>query len=198
VPFEDLDSLAIASPFPVYRRSHQHITAMNREADQALLDGLERRGFRLTFEPDDTGWQLMYQSRGGAYYFDAGCSSLIVDGRIGLIQYADIERFGPEGAAMKDGSVKPADLILLATGYEGQAPAARRILGDEVGDRMGPIWDFDAEGELQGMWRPTRQQGLWFLAGRLAQCASSRTCSHCGSRRGSWGSPHDRGGCVRR
>ena len=66
---------------------------------------------------------------------------------------------------MKDGSVKQADLIVLATGYEGQAASARRIFGDEVGDRMGPVWGFDEEGELQGMWRPTGQQGLWFLAG---------------------------------
>ena len=48
LPFEDLDLLAISFPFPVYRRSHQRITAMNREADRALLNGLERRGFRLT------------------------------------------------------------------------------------------------------------------------------------------------------
>jgi putative flavoprotein involved in K+ transport len=170
VPFEDLDLLAIASPFPVYRRAHQRITAMNRDADRTLLDGLQQRGFRLTFGPDDTGWQIMYQSRGGGYYFDAGCSQLIVDGRVGLIQYADIERFGPQGAVMKDASVKQADLIVLATGYEGQAAAARRILGDGVGDRIGPVWGFDEEGELQGMWRPTGQQGLWFLAGGLAQC----------------------------
>jgi putative flavoprotein involved in K+ transport len=170
VPFEDLDLLAASFPFAVYRQSHQRITRMNREADRALLEGLQRRGFRLYFGPDDSGWQIMYQQRGGGYYFDAGCSQLIVDGRIGLIQFDDIERFGPDGAVMKDGSVRPADLIVLATGYEGQAAAARRILGDAVADRMGPVWGFDAEGELQGMWRPTGQQGLWFLAGGLAQC----------------------------
>jgi cation diffusion facilitator CzcD-associated flavoprotein CzcO len=168
--FEDLDLLATSFPFPIYRRSHQRITAMNRAADGQLLEGLERRGFRLTSGPDDTGWQIMYQSRGGGYYFDAGCSQMIVDGRIGLIQYADIERFGPQGAVMKDGTIKQADLIVLATGYEGQAAAARRLLGDEVGERIGPVWGFDDEGELHGMWRPTGQQGLWFLAGGLAQC----------------------------
>jgi cation diffusion facilitator CzcD-associated flavoprotein CzcO len=170
VPFEDLDLLAASFPFPLYRRSHQRITAMNREADRALLDGLQRRGFRLSFGPEDTGWQIMYQQRGGGYYFDAGCSQMIVDGRIGLIQWDAIERFGPDGAVMKDGSVNEADLIVLATGYEGQAAAARRLLGDAVADRMGPVWGFDAEGELQGMWRPTGQPGLWFLAGGLAQC----------------------------
>jgi putative flavoprotein involved in K+ transport len=71
---------------------------------------------------------------------------------------------------MKDGSVKPADLIVLATGYEGQGAAARRLFGDAVGDRVGQVWGFDAEGELAGMWRPTGQDGLWFHAGGLAQC----------------------------
>jgi putative flavoprotein involved in K+ transport len=170
IPFDDLDLLAIASPFPVYRRSHQRLTDKNREADWPLLDGLEKRGFRLTFGPEGTGWQIMYQSRGGGYYFDAGCSQLIVDGHVGLIQYADIARFGSEGAVMRDGSLKSADLIVLATGYEGQAAAARRILGDTVGDRMGQVWGWDEEGELHGMWRPTGQQGLWFHAGGLAQC----------------------------
>ncbi|MEJ0017366.1 MAG: NAD(P)/FAD-dependent oxidoreductase [Acetobacteraceae bacterium] len=170
VAFEDLDLLAIASPFPVYRRAHQRITAKNRDADRELLQGLERRGFRLTSGAEGTGWQIMYQTRGGGYYFDAGCSQLVVDGKVGLIQYADIERFGPEGAIMRDGSVRPADLIVLATGYEGQAESARRLLGDAVGDRMGPVWGFDEEGELQGMWRPTGQPGLWFHGGGLAQC----------------------------
>ena len=146
------------------------MTERNRVADRELLEGLERRGFRLTFGEDGTGWQIMYQSRGGGYYFDAGCSEMVIDGRVGLIQFANIERFGPEGAIMKDGSMRPADLIVLATGYEGQAAAARRILGDAVGERIGRVWGFDEEGELHGMWRPTGQEGLWFHAGGLAQC----------------------------
>jgi putative flavoprotein involved in K+ transport len=170
IPFADKDFLATSFPFPVFRRAHQRMTAMTRAADRALLEGLERRGFRLSFGEDGTGWQMAYLSRGGGYYFDAGCSQMIVDGRIGLLQHAEIERFGPEGAVLKDGTTRPADLIVLATGYEGQAAAARRLLGDAVADRAGPVWGFDAEGELNGMWRPTGQPGLWFHAGGLAQC----------------------------
>lgn len=170
IPFEDKDLLATSFPYPVMRKSHQRMAAMNAHADRALLEGLEKRGFRLTQGEDGTGWQIMYQSRGGGYYFDAGCSQMVIDGRVGLMQFADIDRFGPEGAIMKDGSVKPADLIVLATGYEGQAAAARRLFGDAVADRVGKVWGFDAEGELHGMWRPTGQSGLWFHAGGLAQC----------------------------
>lgn len=170
IPFEDLDLLATSFPFPIYKRSHQQMTIRNAEADKELLDGLRKRGFRLTFGPEGEGWQIMYGNRGGGYYFDAGCSQMIVDGKVGLIQFADIARFGPEGAYMKDGTVRKADLIVLATGYEGQKEAVRPILGDAITDRIGSVWGFDAEGELAGMWRPTGQPGLWFLAGGLAQC----------------------------
>jgi putative flavoprotein involved in K+ transport len=170
IAFEDKDLLATSFPSPVTRRVAQRMVAMNRQADAELLAGLEARGFKLNFGRDGTGWQLMYAERGGGYYFDAGCSQMIVDGQVGLMQYADIERFGPDGAIMKDGSVVPADLIVLATGYEGQAAAARRLFGDAVGDRVGKVWGFDEEGELHGMWRPTGQPGLWFHAGGLAQC----------------------------
>jgi putative flavoprotein involved in K+ transport len=170
IPFDDLDLLATSFPFPIYKRAHQQMTIRNAEADKELLDGLKRRGFKLAFGPEGEGWQIMYGNRGGGYYFDAGCSQLIVDGKVGLIQFDDIARFGPEGAYLKDGAVRNADLIVLATGYKGQKEAVRPILGDEITDRIGPVWGFDDEGELAGMWRPTGQPGLWFLAGGLAQC----------------------------
>ncbi len=170
ISFEDCDLLAASFPYPIYSRSHQQLTKKNAEADKVLLEGLKKRGFKLTSGLDGTGWQIMYGNRGGGYYFDAGCSQMIVDGRVGLIQFADIERFCAEGARMKDGTVRAADLIVLATGYEGQKEAIRPILGDAMTDRIGPVWGFDQEGELAGMWRPTGQPGLWFLAGGLAQC----------------------------
>ena len=53
------------------------------EAGQELLDGLERVGFKLDFGEDGTGWQFKYLTRGGGYYFNVGCSDLIVEGEIG-------------------------------------------------------------------------------------------------------------------
>jgi hypothetical protein len=64
----------------------------------------------------------------------------------------------------------PADLIVLATGYKNQQEVVRAYLGDGVADRIGPVWGFDAQGELRNMWTPTAQDGLWFTAGSLAQC----------------------------
>ena len=170
IPFDDCDLLATSFPYPVLQRSYQISTAKGREVDKALLEGLEKRGFRLHFGEDDTGFQMMYLRRGGGYYFNVGCSDLIISGKIDLIQFADIETFVPEGARMRDGSIVPADLLVLATGYLSQQETVRRYLGDAVADRIGPVWGFDDGGELRNMWRRTAQPGLWFTAGSLAQC----------------------------
>jgi putative flavoprotein involved in K+ transport len=170
IPFDDCDLLATSFPYPVLQRSYQMSTAKSREVDKPLLDALAARGFRLHYGEDETGFQMMYLRRGGGYYFNVGCSDLIAAGKIGLLQYEDIERFVPEGARLKDGRVVPADLIVLATGYKNQQDAVRLYLGNEIADRIGPVWGFDDNGELRNMWRRTAQPGLWFTAGSLAQC----------------------------
>ena len=71
---------------------------------------------------------------------------------------------------MRDGRVVPADLLVLATGYQNQQEVVRASLGDAMADRVGPVWGFNDAGELRNMWRPTAQRGLWFIAGSLAQC----------------------------
>jgi putative flavoprotein involved in K+ transport len=170
LPFADCDLLATASPYAVLQRAYQLSTAEMREVDRELLAGLEKRGFKLTFGEDDTGFQMMYLRRGGGYYFNVGCSDMIVDGRVKLLQYDTIDRFEAEGARLKDGSLCEAELVVVATGYANQQDTARRFLGDAIADRIGPVWGFDSDGELANMWRPTAQPGLWFTAGSLAQC----------------------------
>jgi cation diffusion facilitator CzcD-associated flavoprotein CzcO len=170
IPFEDCDLLATSMPYPVLQRSYQISTARGREVDKAILDRLAAKGFRLHFGEDETGFQMMYLRRGGGYYFNVGCSDLIVTGKIGLMQYADIERFVAGGAKLRDGSVVPAELLVLATGYKNQQDTVRAYLGDAIAEAVGPVWGFDDGGELRNMWKRTAQPGLWFTAGSLAQC----------------------------
>lgn len=170
IPMEDCDLLATSMPYPELIRAYQLSTAEMREVDKPLLDGLTKRGFQLDFGEDDTGFQMKYLRRGGGYYFNVGCSDLIVDGTISLIHYADIERFGPKGAQMRNGDIVPADLLVLATGYKNQQDVVRANLNSDVADRIGPVWGYDDGGELRNMWRRTAQPGLWFTAGSLAQC----------------------------
>jgi putative flavoprotein involved in K+ transport len=131
---------------------------------------LRRKGFKLDYGEDGTGWQFKYLTRGGGYYFNVGCSDLVVGGEIGLRQFSDIESFIAEGARMKGGETLAADLIVLATGYKGQQHLVRNLFGDEVADRVGPIWNFGDNQELRNMYVRTAQPGLWFIAGSLAQC----------------------------
>ena len=167
---DDNDLIATSMPLPLARKSHAMVTEQSKKLDQELLDGLARAGFKLDFGEDNTGWQFKYLTRGGGYYFNVGCSDLIVKGEIALKQFADIESFVAEGAVMKDGSTIAADLIVLATGYKRQEELVRKLFGAEVADRVGTIWGFGAEQELRNMYTRTRQPGLWFIAGGLAQC----------------------------
>jgi len=168
---DDRDLINLSVPLALMKTAHREITDRVKEIDKPLLDGLENAGFRLDFGEDGTGWPLKYRTRGGGYYFNIGCSELIADGRIGLIQYADIARFTADGVALKSGDERPAELIVLATGYKNQDHMVRLLFGEAVADRAGPVWNFDPDTqELRNMWMPTGQPGLWFTGGAFSQC----------------------------
>jgi cation diffusion facilitator CzcD-associated flavoprotein CzcO len=169
-PLEDCDLITTSIPLPLARKSHIMLTEQARKLDHALLDALERVGFRLDFGDDGTGWQFKYLTRGGGYYFNVGCSELIVKGEVGLMQFADIDGFVANGARLRGGETVEADLIVLATGYKGQDVLVRKLFGDEVAARVGPIWGFGDTLELRNMFVRTPQPGLWFIAGSFAQC----------------------------
>lgn len=167
---EDNDLIATSMPTPLAKKTHVMLTEQSKELDKELLDGLARVGFKLDFGEAGTGWQFKYLTRGGGYYFNVGCSNLIVEGAIKLKQFDDIETFTSDGARMKDGTTVTADLIVLSTGYKPQDYLVRKLFGDAVADRVGPIWGFGDGFELRNMYARTKQPGLWFIAGSLAQC----------------------------
>jgi cation diffusion facilitator CzcD-associated flavoprotein CzcO len=166
---DDNDLIATSMPLSVAKKSHQAITDRSKELDKDLLDGLRKRGFKLDYGENGTGWQFKYLTRGGGYYFNVGCSDLVISGRIRLAQFSDIDDFVAEGAKLRGGEIIPADLIVLATGYKGQQHLVRKLFGDDVAGRVGPIWDFGGNQELRNMYVRTAQPGLWFIAGSLAQ-----------------------------
>jgi putative flavoprotein involved in K+ transport len=169
-PIEDNDLLAVSLPYPVLVKSYQKSTRGMIENDKELLEGLRSKGFRLNNGGDDnTGFQMSYLRRGGGYCFNVGCSDLIINGEVGLVQYSDIDKFISNGVRKKDGSIIEADLLVTATGYKNQQDTVRHFLGDDVAERIGQVWGFDEGGELRNMWRRTSQPGLWFTAGGLAQ-----------------------------
>ena len=169
-PLEDCDLITSSIPMQLLRKTHRMLTEQGRKLDKKLIDDLAHVGFKIDTE-DQTGWQFKYLQRGGGYYFNVGCSDLLIGRKIALAHFSDIEEFVGEGARMRDGKVIPADLVVLATGYTGPQELVRRLFGDTVADRVGPVWGIDEERqELRNMWMRTGQPGLWFIAGSFAQC----------------------------
>jgi thioredoxin reductase len=167
---DDNDLIAVSMPLKVARKSHALTCQKSADLDKELLDGLRGVGFKLDFGEDNTGWQFKYLTRGGGYYFNVGCSDLVVKGEIALKQFSEIDAFVAEGARMTDGETVAADLIVLATGYKRQEELVRKLFGEAVATRVGTIWGFGEAQELRNMYTRTGQPGLWFIAGGLAQC----------------------------
>ena len=167
---EDCDLIVSSSTPPLIIKAYQSVTKRMLELDKEMIEGLRGIGFKHDVGEDRTGHQMKYFRRGGGYNLDAGSSALMIKGELGLLQYDRIERFTAEGALLKDGSTVPADLIVLATGYFPQVELVRRALGEDMVERIGPVWGIDADGELANMYKRTAQEGLWFIAGGLAQC----------------------------
>jgi putative flavoprotein involved in K+ transport len=167
---EDCDLISLSVAAPTLRRSHQLLTREWYRQDKELLAGLEAAGFCWDYGEDSTGWQMKFLRHGGGFYLNVGCSDLIVERKVKVIQFADIAEFTRDGITFGDGHTLAFDVIVLATGYHTQQALVRKLFGDDVAERIGPIWGFDAEGELRNMWKRTAQPGLWFSAGSFAQC----------------------------
>ena len=168
-PIEDCDLIASSATPPMIIEAYKMAVQRMVELDHDMIEGLKRIGFKYDIGEDNTGHQMKYRRRGGGYNLDAGSSDLMIKGEIGLLQNDKIERYCPEGALLKDGTIVPADVIILGTGYYSQGELVRRALGEEMADRIGPIWGEGDDGELSNMFKRTPQEGAWFIAGSLPQ-----------------------------
>jgi hypothetical protein len=166
-PVEDIDLITAAIPYPVLAESYQWLTAKTCRLDADLLQGLTDVGFELDFGADQTGFHMKYLRQGGGYYINVGCSELIAQRRIRLAHARDIGAFTGQGLRLAGGELIPADLVVLATGYEKQTEGIRRWCGEEVARRVGPVWGFDEQGFMNNMWTRTGQDRLWLMGGAL-------------------------------
>jgi putative flavoprotein involved in K+ transport len=166
---EDCDLLAAAVTPPLVIDAYKLSVQRMLELDKEMIQGLQDIGFKFDIGEDETGHQMKYRRRGGGYNLDAGSSALMISGDIGLLQNEQIDSYCAEGVRLTDGTIVPADLIMLATGYYPQAELINRALGPEMAAKIGPIWGEDADGELANMFKRTPQQGAWFIAGSLPQ-----------------------------
>jgi cation diffusion facilitator CzcD-associated flavoprotein CzcO len=170
LPLEDCDLIANCTTYPVALKGYQRSVQQMLEIDKELHKGLRARGFKLDNGPEGGGHQMKIRRQHGGYYLNVGCSDLIVSGEIGLLQTEDIQKFVENGLLMRDGTLHPVDFVVTATGYEPPAKELARLLGEDVAKKVGTIWGLDEKDhELNNMYKPTPQKGLWFVAGGFAQ-----------------------------
>ena len=166
-PLEDVDLMIAAIPYAILLETYKWVTKRTRAHDNEMLEKLHTAGFKTHDGEDETGFQLLYLRGAGGYYIDVGCCDLIIDKKITLLQATDSDRFVADGLRMSDGSVVSADLVVLATGFDGMQEGVRKVLGDEIANRIGPVWGFDQDFVMRNMWRRTAQDGLWLMGGAL-------------------------------
>jgi len=87
-----------------------------------------------------------------------------------------------DGLVFDDGSKLGADVIVFATGFEGNMKVMiRDLFSNDVAARLDDFWGLDDEGEIQGAFRPSgRKCILWFstsvqLLSEIIHCG--RFCS---------------------
>jgi len=168
-PVEDADFVTNSLPFPLLIELHKQLTQKIAALDRELLDGLEKAGFALDFGEDGSGFLMKYHRYGGGYYISAGCSELIVAGKV-KVKRGTVMDLHDKTVHFSDGTSETFDAIVVAAGYKNMSESVRAVFGDGLADRVGPVWGLDDEGEVRAMWRPTAQPGFWLMGGSLQQC----------------------------
>jgi putative flavoprotein involved in K+ transport len=144
--------------------------------DRAFYDRLRNSGFRLDFGEDGSGLMMKAMRTGSGYYIDVGASELIANGSIAIKTGVEIRQVRENTVELTDGSELPANLIVMATGFQSMNRALAPIISEAVADKVGKCWGLGSgvrhdpgpwEGEPRNMWKPTQQPGLWFHGGNL-------------------------------
>lgn len=168
-PIEKVDMLSDSLPFAVLERLHKEMTKRVAELDKDLIAGLNRVGFATNNGEDDSGFLTNFHRKGGGYYINVGTSDLIVSGEIKVKHGTTIAGFDGKVVQFADGSAAEYDVVIIAAGYDNMQESVRAIMGEEVAEKVGPVWGMDEGGELRAMWKQTGQEGFWIAGGSLRQ-----------------------------
>jgi len=175
---DQADLMVASVPYAVQPRMQKPVAAQLAHDDADYYARLRKAGFQLDFGEDGSGLGQKYIRRGSGYYIDVGGSELVADGRIALRAAVAVSAFGANTVRLSSGEELPADLVVFATGYGSMNGWAAKLISQDVADKVGKCWGVGSnttydpgpwEGELRNMWKPTRQDGLWFHGGNLAQ-----------------------------
>ena len=174
---EKADLIFASLPYKILHEFQIPIYDKIKEVDADFYAGLEKAGFWLDWGADGSGLFMKYLRRGSGYYIDVGASQLIIDGKIKLA-HGNVAEIVADGVVLEDGTHLPADVIVYATGYGSMNGWAADLIGKDVADKVGKCWGLGSDtpkdpgpwvGEQRNMWKPTKQEALWFHGGNLHQ-----------------------------
>ena len=174
---EKADLIFASLPYKILHEFQIPLYEKMKEVDADFYAGLEKAGFWLDWGADGSGLFMKYLRRGSGYYIDVGASQLIIDGKIKLA-HGEVKEIVPDGVVLDDGTMLTADVIVYATGYGSMNGWAADLIGKDVADKVGKCWGLGSDtpkdpgpwvGEQRNMWKPTRQEALWFHGGNLHQ-----------------------------
>ena len=174
---EKADLIFASLPYKILHEFQIPIYDKIKEVDADFYAGLEKAGFWLDWGADGSGLFMKYLRRGSGYYIDVGASQLIIDGKIKLA-HGNVAEVVPDGVVLEDGTKLEADVIVYATGYGSMNGWAADLIGKDVADKVGKCWGLGSDtpkdpgpwvGEQRNMWKPTKQDALWFHGGNLHQ-----------------------------
>ena len=170
------DLIFAATPFRLMPHTQVPIYKEVRRRDAPFYTRLAMSGFQVDFGQDESGLMMKAFRTGSGYYIDVGASDLIAKGHIPVRSGVEIRHVNERSVELTDGSELPADLIVMATGFQSMNRAVAPIISEDVADKVGKCWGLGSgvpgdpgpwEGEPRNMWKPTQQPGLWFHGGNL-------------------------------
>jgi putative flavoprotein involved in K+ transport len=174
---EKADHVFASIPYRLLAQSQIPLYDAMRERDKDFYQRLEASGFDHDWGDDGSGLFMKYLRRGSGYYIDTGAADLVADGKIKLAK-GQVDHLTEDSVVLADGTELPADLVVYATGYGSMNGYAADLISHEVADKVGKCWGLGSdttkdpgpwEGEQRNMWKPTRQEALWFHGGNLHQ-----------------------------
>jgi putative flavoprotein involved in K+ transport len=174
---EKADLVFASLPYRIMHEFQIPLYDQMRERDKDFYQRLEASGFDHDWGEDGSGLFMKYLRRGSGYYIDVGAADLVANGDVRLVK-GQVDHLTETSVVLSDGTELAADLVVYATGYGSMNGWAADLISQEVADRVGKVWGLGSdttkdpgpwEGEQRNMWKPTRQEALWFHGGNLHQ-----------------------------
>ncbi len=177
VTTEKADRIFASLPYRILHEFQVPLYDQMRERDKDFYDRLAKAGFELDWGADGSGLFMKYLRRGSGYYIDVGAADLVANGDVELV-HGQVARLTEDAVVLEDGTELPADLVVLATGYNSMNGWVADLVDQETADRLGKCWGLGSdtpkdpgpwEGEQRNMWKPTQVDHLWMHGGNLHQ-----------------------------